>query len=150
MASRFNNEEDVKIKFLLPFLRERGYRETHIDFNVGISVQEGRKKKTIFADALVYRTAKKKAPLILCETKGPNEVLRRQVREQAISYARLLDRIAPLVLITNAAQTQVFQTLNKNRLPELPSRTDLDDDVLNFVGSGVAAQRSQTRPVYHR
>ena len=128
-----DSEEDVKIKFLLPFLAARGYKQSSMDFNVGIEVHEGRKKKTIFADVLVYTSDARSAPLLLCETKAPSEPLNRVVREQAISYARLLPQIAPLVLITNGAQTQVFHTLDKTRLPDLPKRADLDRDLLRFV-----------------
>ena len=48
-------------------------------------------------------------------------------------YARLLETIAPLVLVTNGAQTQVFHSLSKARLPELPQRSELDRDILKFV-----------------
>lgn len=72
---------------------------------------------------------------MLCETKAPDEVLDRKVKEQAISYARLLPRIVPLVVVTNGSQVQVFQTVNKNRLPDLPHRRDLQADVVNFVVS---------------
>ena len=127
------SEEDVKINYLLPFLAERGYQRDSMSFEVGIEVHEGRKKKTIFADVLVYTSGNKSAPLLLCETKAPTEPLNRSVREQAISYARLLPQIAPLVLLTNGNQTQVYHTLDKTRLPELPSRSDLDRDLLRFV-----------------
>jgi type I restriction enzyme M protein len=126
-------EDDVKISVLLPFLEGLGYKTAHCEFNKAIEVQEGRKLKSIFADVVVYSSAAKTAPLILCETKAPNEILNRFVREQAISYARLLPRIAPLVLITNGHQFQFFQTLNKNRIPELPRRKDLERDVVNFL-----------------
>jgi type I restriction enzyme M protein len=127
------SEEDVKVKFLLPYLRERGYKDACVRFEEAIKVQEGRKEKTIFADAVVYASPKSQAPLVLCETKAPDEILDRRVREQAISYARLLSRIVPLVLITNGEQVQVFQTLNKNRIAELPPRSELQADVVNFV-----------------
>lgn len=128
-----HSEEDVKFKFLVPLLEGKGYKRDHIDFNVAIEVQEGRKKKTIFADAVVYTSAKRDAPLIVCETKAPTEVLDRQSREQAISYARLLPRIAPLALLTNGSQVQVFHTLTKSRRGELPKRADLESDVVKFV-----------------
>ena len=133
VAPRFHSEDDVKIHFLVPFLEERGYKQPCIAFNVPIEVQEGRKKKTIFADAVVYTSPAHKAPLLVCETKAPSEVLDRSAREQAISYARLLPRIAPLALITNGAQVQVFHALNKSRLPELPTRDELEDDIVKFV-----------------
>jgi type I restriction enzyme M protein len=133
MVNDLRSEEDVKIKWLVPFLKEKGYKQNCIDFNVSIEVHEGRKKKTIFADAVVYSSAARKAPLIVCETKSPSEVIDRHVKEQAISYARLMPRIAPLALVTNAAQTQVFHTLDKTRIAELPLRDELDDDFMKFV-----------------
>lgn len=131
--SALKTEEDVKIKFLLPYLEQRGYAQDCIDFNVAVEVQEGRKKKSIFADVVVYATPKRTAPILLVETKAPNEILNREVRDQAISYARLLPRIAPLVAITNGAQVQVFHTLNRVRIAELPARQDLEQDILRFV-----------------
>ena len=129
----FGSEEDVKIKFLLPFLERRGYKIDCIDFNKSIEVHEGRKKKTIYADAVVYTTKAKKAPIIVCETKPPTEQLNKAVREQTISYARLLSRIAPLALVTNGNQTQVYQTVSKTRIPELPDRKNLQGDFVRFV-----------------
>ena len=126
------SEEDVKIKFLLPYLESRGYKRDCINFNKAIEVHEGRKQKTIYADAVVYTTKAKTAPLIVCETKPPTEPLSKAVREQTISYARLLPRIAPLALITNG-QTQVFQTVSKTRVAGLPYRKDLRDDFVRFV-----------------
>jgi type I restriction enzyme M protein len=129
----WSSEEDVKFHFLLPYIEERGYSKDCVQFNVSIEVQEGRKTKTIFADAVVYASAKHDAPLVLCETKAPDEILDRKVRDQAISYARLLPRIVPFALTTNGSQVQVFQTLNKNRIKELPHRRELQADIVNFV-----------------
>ena len=112
-----NSEEDVKFKFLVPYLESLGYRQECMAFNVSISVQEGRKKKTIYADAIVYKTKSHKAPLIVCETKAPTEVLDRSAREQVISYARLLPQIAPLALLTNGTQVQVYHTFKKRASP---------------------------------
>lgn len=68
-------EQDVKIKWLLPYLEERGYSTEHMDFEVAIEVQEGRKLKHIFADVVVYATAEKTAPILLCEPKSANTPL---------------------------------------------------------------------------
>lgn len=128
-------EEDVKIKYLMPKLKDLGYSESCCEFEKAIEVQEGRKIKNIFADIIVYTTPKKEIPLLLCETKSPSEVLDRRVREQAISYARLLPKIAPLVLITNGIQVHIYETINKTMLQELPSKNDLKKDLLNFLVS---------------
>ena len=37
----FFTEEDVRVKFLVPYLRDRGYDEKCIDYEVAIEVQEG-------------------------------------------------------------------------------------------------------------
>jgi type I restriction enzyme M protein len=132
-APELRSEEDVKVHFLLPYLKKLGYKTEHCEFEKTITVHEGRKQKQIYADVIVYSSAKHTAPLILCETKAPREVLNPAAREQAISYARLLDRIAPLVLLTNGLQVQVYQTLNKNRLESLPRRDELSTDILKFV-----------------
>ncbi len=126
-------EEDVKIKFLLPYLEEHGYKLSQCEFNRSIDVQEGRKTKKIFADVVVYTSPRKQAPLILCETKPPYEILNKSVKEQAISYARLLPKIAPLALITNGQQVQVFQVINKNRISQLPKSGELRSDLVNLI-----------------
>ena len=147
-AEPIRSEEDVKFKYLVPYLEGLGYKQDCIAFNVAVQVQEGRKKKTIFADAIVYTTRAHKAPLIVCETKAPTEVLDRAAREQAISYARLLPRIAPLALLTNGSQIQIFHTLQKIRQPDLPKRADLEDDILKFV-IGKDAQESLREEAKH-
>jgi type I restriction enzyme M protein len=131
--SELRTEEDVKVKFLLPFLAEHGYEPSQCEFEKAIDVQEGRKHKKIFADVVVYTSSKKQAPIILCETKPPQEILNKSVKEQAISYARLLPRIAPLALITNGSQIQVFQTLSKNRISQLPHFDELQSDLVNLI-----------------
>jgi type I restriction enzyme M protein len=128
-------EEDVKIKFLLPLLERLGYKAAHCEFEKTIEIQEGRKQKSIFADVVVYTSGRKTAPLIVCDTKAPTEILDRFAKEQVISYARLLPQIAPLALITNGSHVQVFQTLNKNRIPELPPRKSLNRDLADFFVS---------------
>ncbi len=129
----FFTEEDVKIRFLLPLLKEKGYKESCCDFEKAIEVQEGRKTKKIFADVVVYSSPRKDTPLLLCETKKPDEILDRRVKEQAISYARLLPKIAPLALITNGSQVQVFDTVTKGRISGLPSRDDLQKNLLGYL-----------------
>ena len=128
MNEDFQSEEDVKIKFLLPLLREHGYPEEFCEFNKTIEVHEGRRRKSIFADVIVYSSPARDLPLICCETKGPDEPLDEAARGQAISYARLLPRIAPFALLTNGRQVQVFQTLDKTRIEALPRRSALAED----------------------
>jgi len=140
----YQSEEDVKVKFLLPYLAERGYELECCDFEKTIEVQEGTRRKSIFADVVVYSTPQKTTPLLCCETKGPDEVLDRIAREQAISYARLLPKIAPLALLTNGHQVQVFHALDKMRIETLPHRDSLADDFLTAVLSAQVREELRT------
>jgi len=131
--NEYKSEEDVKVKFAIPYLEKKGYSKELMEFNKSIKVQEGRKQKTIFADVVVYIDKKKESPIILVETKSPQEVLNKQAVEQAISYARLLPRIAPLVLLTNSLQTRVYQAVTKNRIEDLPDKKDLSKDIVDLI-----------------
>lgn len=126
-------EEDVKIHHLLPLLERQGYSTSQCSFELAVEVQEGRRVKKIFADVVVYADRSKRTPLILCETKSPSEPLTKYVRDQAISYARLLPKIAPLCLITNGDQTQVYQTLEKSRIENLPKKDELRKDIISYT-----------------
>jgi hypothetical protein len=52
-------------------------------------------------------------PLILFELKSPEKNIRPEDRDQAISYARLLDVMPPLVVISNGNKTEIYTTHDK-------------------------------------
>jgi type I restriction enzyme M protein len=121
-----NNEEDVKIHYLPSLLTAAGYSLDRVQYNVPIEVKQGRKKRTIFADAVVYEDAACTKPLVVVETKPPVP-LEEGDADQAFSYARLLPEIAPVVLLTNgkSSGTKVYDTYSKKVLPKLPSPTQV-------------------------
>ena len=130
--SIYNNEEEIKIHLVLPWLESLGYKRETMAFEKTIEVHEGRKKKSIFADIVIYSDKKQQTPLIVVDTKSPNDILAKNSRDQVISYARLLPKIAPFAVLTNGYNIQVFKTLDKSRIKELPNRKDLLND---FVGA---------------
>lgn len=132
-STQYSSEDDVRFKFVPSLLKRKGYSIDLMDFNKSIKVQEGRKEKTIFADVVIYSDAKKRSPIILVETKSPKEVLRKADAEQAISYARLLPRIAPFALLTNSAQTRAYQVVTKERIEDIPDLKDLSEDFVTLV-----------------
>jgi type I restriction enzyme M protein len=135
----FKSEEDVKIHFAIPMLEGLGYKKECMTFEETISIQEGTKKKNIFADIVIYTSKKKDTPLIVVDTKAPNEILDRDDREQVISYARLLQKIAPLAVLTNGIGTQIYQTIDKTRIKALPNREDvLTNFVTTVISAGIA------------
>lgn len=128
----YNNEEEIKVHLVLPWLESLGYKREFMEFEKTIKVNEGRKTKSIFADIVVYTDKKLETPLIVVDTKSPSEILSKEGRDQVISYARLLPKIAPIAVLTNGVNTQVYQTLDKSRIKELPNRKEILND---FVGA---------------
>lgn len=133
----YQNEEEIKIQVIVPWLKKMGYKQSCMEFEKTIPVQEGKKKKSIFADIVIYADKKKETPLIVIDTKSPKVILSRTDREQVISYARLLPKIAPLAVLTNGQTTQVYQTLDKVRIKELPKRSEI---LKNFVTVVIGTQ----------
>ncbi len=129
----FKSEEDVKIHYAIPTLESLGYKKECMDFEKTIKIHEGTKKKNIFADIVVYTSKNKETPLVVIDTKAPNEILDRNDKEQVISYARLLPKIAPLAVLTNGFSTQIYQTLDKTRIRYLPKRSELISNFVNVV-----------------
>lgn len=130
---KYKNEEEVKINITLPWLESLGYKKEYMEFEKTIKVNEGRKTKSIYADIVVYADKKLETPLIVIDTKSPNDVLSKEGRDQVISYARLLSKIAPMAVLTNGNATQVFQTIDKSRIKDLPNRKNLLSDFVGVV-----------------
>ena len=132
----YQNEEEIKIQVVIPWLEKLGYKRECMEFEKTIPVQEGRKKKSIFADIVIYVDIRKDTPLIVVDTKSPKQILSKRDRDQVISYARLLRKIAPLAVLANGQTIQVYQTLDKTRIKELPKRKDILKDFVKTVLSG--------------
>ena len=114
-----NNEEDVKIHALPKILKALGYDTTRIAYNQTLKAKQGRKTKEIFADAVVFADDARTLPLMVVETKPPDEPITEDDRDQAVSYARLLPTIAPLALVYNGSDggTKAYDVFSKGILP---------------------------------
>ena len=69
------------------------------------------------------------APVIVVDSKNPRQHLTDNDRRQVISYARLIGDIAPYSALSNGHTWQVFDTITKEQLSELPSYDDLIKDL---------------------
>jgi type I restriction enzyme M protein len=126
------SEQDVMSKVIVPDLAALGYDETKrrtnkviLRFNHPITVQQGRERKTIFADLVVFVGD---VPVIVVDAKNPRAFLTENDREQAVSYARLLPNIAPYAALCNGTW-QVFDSIRKQQIRALPTLTDLLRDL---------------------
>ncbi len=126
------SEQDVISKIVVPTLASLGYDESKkksngvlLRFEHPITVQQGREKKTIFADVVVFVHD---APVIVVDGKNPREYLTERDREQTISYARLLPNIAPYAALCNGGW-QVFDSVTKQQIKSLPTYKELVRDI---------------------
>ena len=118
------SEQDVTTKVIVPHLISLGYDEAKneqngvvVHYNHPITAQQGRDKKTIYADIVVVVN---NTPVIVIDAKNPRNYLTENDREQVVSYARLLPNIAPYAALCNGAW-QVFDTVGKQQIEALPS-----------------------------
>ena len=126
------SEADVVSKVVVRDLEALGYvegRSKHgrvvIRHAYPINAQSGREKKTIFADLVVFVDD---VPVIVVDAKNPREFLTDNDREQVVSYARLLDKIAPYAALCNGAW-QVYDAIRKQQIKALPRISDLLSDL---------------------
>ena len=117
------SEEELRTRILLPYLQALGIGpenvvpEYRFEIRLGRAVHEissgkSRTRLTGFADVLVIDGERNN--LFIVELKAPGETLTEADRDQGISYARLLDQIAPFVLVTNGSDSILYDSITKN------------------------------------
>ncbi|MDH6165349.1 hypothetical protein M2282_000477 [Variovorax boronicumulans] len=116
------NEEEIKIKYILPWLEDAGVGVDELQFERTFSVRVGkqvfqtpRSKETVTGrlDILVRRNEKN---LFIVETKAGHLALTDDDRDQAISYARLVQPLAPYALVTNGSDFKLYDSLTKKEI----------------------------------
>lgn len=111
-----NNEEEVRSKILLDYLKDLGFDKSEISVEFGFTIRLGRTEKPIRgrSDILCRRNGQN---LFIIEVKDSNHKITQNDIEQGISYARaLLDNIAPFTIITSGNETKIFDTITKANL----------------------------------
>ncbi|AKU97067.1 hypothetical protein AKJ09_03731 [Labilithrix luteola] len=142
------NEETFKNAIVVPFLRSVGFDESELVFESTFTIQLGRSRHTVTGkahgrlDILCKRDGNN---LLIAELKAPSERVDTNAARQAISYARLLEPMAPFVLISNGHKSHLFNTLTSEQIEQVDRqgsyRPDIDTDLrlryealLSFVG----------------
>src|SRR6266849_2513258 len=116
-------EEEVKARIVLPLLTSLGIDVRDLQLETTFSLRLGRQVHTVDGkrdrdpsarlDILVTRSDRN---LFIVETKRDDLALTDDDRDQAISYARLLDQIAPYALVTNGADWRLYDVITKEQL----------------------------------
>ncbi len=110
-----DSEEDLRFAVTQYFV-ELGFEPDEFSFEDQFSIRlghtvilENRERDAIRgrSDLLLVRND---SPIAIVETKAPSNTLTDDDAWQAISYARLLQTIAPFAIVTNGKDTRVFDT----------------------------------------
>lgn len=119
------SEEDVRSRILVPFLKALGLGPNNIRTELGFRIRLGRNVIRVGADhsaavvsgrADVLVVDDQGRNLFIVELKASDQKLTPADRDQGISYARLLDQIAPFVLVTNGIDQELYDTITKERI----------------------------------
>ena len=122
----FNSEEDVKNKIVFPYLLKLGFDCSELSFEgsfnlaVGTNVVKIHSERQIKSlsprfDILIKRDERN---LCIFEIKNDDTKITDDDIQQAVSYARLLDQIAPICVITNGKEWQLVDSITKQN-PDL-------------------------------
>jgi hypothetical protein len=114
-----DSEEDLRI-VLVSYFKELGILPEEFSFEDYFSITLGhtslpvnRKSISGRSDILITRNG---IPLLLIETKSPNETLSDKDNLQVLSYARLLQKMPPFAILTNGVETRVFDVVAGDKI----------------------------------
>ena len=111
----FKNEEDIRAKLLMPFIENLGFEMSEISLEKSFSIRLGKNKHLVRgrSDILCHINGKN---LFVVELKKDSLTISQEDIDQGISYARLLDNIAPFTIVSNGSETKVFDSVTKKEL----------------------------------
>ena len=112
------NEEDIRGKVLLPYLKDLGFDYSEISLEKAFTIRLGKSKHaTGRSDILCKRNGRN---LFVVELKNDSKGISQDDIDQGISYARSLeDNIAPFTIITNGRTTKIYDSVSKEELTGL-------------------------------
>ena len=125
--TNIKSEEDLKIKVLIPFLKELGFSDSDFRFEHSIDVAIGTKKTTVFSDLEILIDGRVE---IVIDTKSPAKSISEKDVLQSASYAKLINTPPALYgITTNGLECVVTNVYTGKRTTEIPSRQQLLRDI---------------------
>jgi hypothetical protein len=118
-------EEDLRGRLLLPFLYNLNIAPDQLRLEHRFQLKLGHHwvtragdapSETIAGRADILVTNPAGEPLFIVELKRQDASLTDEDRDQGISYARLLERMAPFVLVTNGRDSHLYDTVTRAEL----------------------------------
>jgi hypothetical protein len=109
------NEEEIRSKILLPFLKDLGFELTEISLEDRFTIRLGKSKHKVGrSDILCKRDGRN---LFVIELKNDSVTINQRDIDQGISYARLLpDNMAPFTIVSNGVTIRIFDSITREEL----------------------------------
>lgn len=108
------NEENIRGKLLLPYIKDLGFDASEIFLEYAFKIRLGKKKYARGRSDILCKRHNKN--LFVIELKNDSLPITDDDKDQGISYARLLDDIAPFTIISNGIITKIFDSITKEEL----------------------------------
>lgn len=124
-----SSEEDVRTKVIFSWLKAHGFQEDEILIERGFKIKIGKQEKTTPRSDILVKSNITGRNLIVIEVKKKNHKLTNADRTQATSYASLLNQIAPLTILTNGSDTEVYDTISRKRIDTEDTHDVLFSDI---------------------
>lgn len=117
-------EEDMKIKVLLPFLEELGYKKEELRFENSIQVHIGTKTTYVYSDIEILINGKVE---MVIDAKKPSKSLAEKDVLQVVSYAKLVSTSSQAMygVVTNGIDSVVTDSYTGRRSIDIPTRAQL-------------------------
>ena len=119
---RLKQRKKVRDKHLLPELYKLGYQLDQIELNQQQLVSKGRRKIHITADVVVYIENR---PAMIVAVRSGSEELTDYIKTQTLSYARLLSTPAPVIMLTNGLEQEIYNLYQEEELTSIPHKNKL-------------------------
>ena len=120
------NEAEIRSKIVDPLLRNLGIELKNISLERTFTIKIGRHNEEIgwkehtFRPRYDYLIKDDNKNLFIVEAKRENTEFVDEDLEQGLCYAKLVDPVAPFVVLTNGNKTKIYETLTKKDITSKP------------------------------
>lgn len=121
-----NSEEDIKLKIVMPYLKSLGFDESELTFEKSYKLNLPRGSVKVDTDKQIETThprldilvTRNGENLFIVEVKCDSNPLADEDKQQAIIYARLVNPMAPLAIVTNGKEFKIYKVGDGEEIEE--------------------------------